>query len=857
VSKGRYAFSALACILFWSFNQLYAQTVLHFPRVISAPDIFTGIAITNPTPDDGSVTFTAYLPDGRRLSGNGIRNPVTISLPAGSQHARLSSEIFGSGLDFNGWVQATSSTSGLTGFSLNGTSAATDFDGTVAVSPASDFWFPFVSGSGAAITELTVANVHAETVSAVLTLYAADGSTTVSKQIALPAHGLIRQTLQNIFGSDLVSASHVRVQSTRSLIGYQVVADFELPSTTIARETIAQSAQEPTDSKTSVIPQFAPGGDWLSYFGVVNASGLPQEVTLTAFREDGTKWDLPENPKHFELGGYASMRSTVRDLFGFSDDTLNTGWIEVRSTLGFVIGYIGYGNIRTPSFAVVSATDITTTSKVLVYSHIAEGDGYYTGMTVVNAAAEPADVDLFILRPDGTTIGRTGFSIPAGGRVGKLFRELMPASLTQVGGWIFLRSSQPLAGSVLFGDTSGSALASVPQQVGGLGFPPPDQKVAAITGTVRQADGTPFSDLPVTLNGQVDANTRTDGSGRFVFLQLPTGDYMVTAGTPGFDVSPLTRSVGLSNANVDGVDFRAVKLASADRPVIRLLTPSNAFAGNGPFQIGIIGLNFTPSSQVELNGALLPANFVDETRLNAAVPPSLTNRAGLVSVTVMTPGSGRSNPLELMLSPIPQNPLLAGSVPVGSYPAGVAVDSSLQIALVANEASDTVTVLDLRTLSRITDVVVQRSPSDGVAIHAAKKLALVSNAGSDSVSVIELTNYAVIRTISVGRFPLGVAINPNTNRAVVVNGEGDSVSILDLDNLTVLRTISVGLRPASVAINPRTNEAVVSNRASDTVSVIDLVTSTVSATIPVRSFPRGVAIHAQHNIAVVVMPMSA
>ena len=93
--KGRNAVLALLCLLLWSSQQLYGQSVLDFPSIISSKDVFTGIAITNPSSRQVSVTFTAYLPDGRRLSGDGIRNPVTVSLPPASQHARLFGEIFG------------------------------------------------------------------------------------------------------------------------------------------------------------------------------------------------------------------------------------------------------------------------------------------------------------------------------------------------------------------------------------------------------------------------------------------------------------------------------------------------------------------------------------------------------------------------------------------------------------------------------------------------------------------------------------------------------------------------------------------------------------------------------------------
>src|SRR5205823_84821 len=146
-----------------------AQTVLQFPRVVSNASTFTGLAVSNPTPVEAPVTFTAYLPDGSTFAPPGIANPQTIKIPAGGQLAKLFSEVFGT-RDFNGWVQATSSSSGLTGFFLNGNGALTDLDGSGAIDPAAEFVLPFAAEDSVTKTELTIVNVNAEPASATLTL---------------------------------------------------------------------------------------------------------------------------------------------------------------------------------------------------------------------------------------------------------------------------------------------------------------------------------------------------------------------------------------------------------------------------------------------------------------------------------------------------------------------------------------------------------------------------------------------------------------------------------------------------------------------------------------------------------------
>ena len=124
---------------------VYGQTVLQFPRVISNSSGFTGLAVGNPTVVEASVTYTAFQPDGTPFAGSGITNPVTLTIPAGGQVAKLFGEIFGT-RDFNGWVQAVSGTPGLTGFFLNGNWALTDLDGAGAINATAEFVLPFENG---------------------------------------------------------------------------------------------------------------------------------------------------------------------------------------------------------------------------------------------------------------------------------------------------------------------------------------------------------------------------------------------------------------------------------------------------------------------------------------------------------------------------------------------------------------------------------------------------------------------------------------------------------------------------------------------------------------------------------------
>jgi YVTN family beta-propeller protein len=833
-------------------SSLLAQTVLDFPRVISNGSLFTGLAVGNPTPAEVSVTFTAYQANGALLAGDGIQNPITLRIPAGGQLAKLTGEIFGN-RDFNGWVEAASSARGLTGFFLNGNALLTDLDGSGATEASAELVLPLASAEGATKTELTILNPNTDAAAATVTLYAAGGQTLATRDVTLAGRSLIRQTLQGIFGNrDFSGASHVKVRSDRELVGQEVVADFQIPGSTVGRETMALGAFRPSAATRYVLPQFATGGGWLSLVGLVNAAGLGQEITLTAYKEDGTLWNVPSNPKRIALDANGGLRTTAQELFGFSDDTFALGWIEVQSPLGFLSSYIGFGNTLTPSFAAVAGTETTAASRYEVFSQVAEGAGYFTGLTVVNPGRETAVIEFYTLRADGTTVGRSTFNVGPNQRVGKLFSELLPASLDQVGGWGFLRSSQPVIGAVLFGSTNGFALANVPQQVPAGDFIPPAQTTGAITGAVRAA-GEPIGEVEIRIAGPVNTTRMTDGLGRYTFGQLPPGDYKITATRTDAQFVPATRALTLDRQNIDGVNFEAGGLIPAAAPAIQFLSPVSTFAGTRAFSLRVLGGNFTPASVVRVNDQPIPTTFINPGELQAIIPATQLIQPATVPVTVETPapGGGVSGRLEFTINALPKDPLIEGRAAVGAFPAGVAVDAGRGTVLITNQSSDSVSVVNLKTLQTNTNIKVGRSPAEGIAVDTARAIAVVANPGSNSVSVIDLKTNQVTKEIPVGSFPIGVAINTRTGRALVANGQSDSVSVLNLDTLTVIAQIPVGVRPSGIAIQAEANQAVVADSSSNTVSIIDLTTNAVIGTVPVGQFPRGVAIDAAFNMAVV------
>jgi len=403
-------------------SHLLAQGVLNIPRVVSTPDLFTGIAIGNPASAEVTATFTAYQADGTPLATAG--NPVTLTIPAAGQISKNFSDLFGTKAPFNGWVQVTSAAA-LTGFFLNSNYALTDFDGSGVGDPSAEFILPLAASDGTSVTELTLVNVNADPATVTLTLYGSDSAVLSTATASMPGRGLIRQTLAALFGNqvDVTSASHFRISADRPIVGYEVVANYLVTGNGVRRETASVSAQQTTSATSYVLPEFVTGGGWLSLLGLVNGSGISQQVTLTAYKEDGTLWDSPSNPTRILLNGNGGLRTTVRDLFGFSDDAVETGWIKVTGSVGFLSSYVATGNQTTPSFALVTGIDAGAASRYQVLSQVSEGAGLFTLLTLVNPGTRPADLELYSLRPDGSVVGQSTFSLGPNQRTGGLLRE--------------------------------------------------------------------------------------------------------------------------------------------------------------------------------------------------------------------------------------------------------------------------------------------------------------------------------------------------------------------------------------------------------------------------------------------------
>jgi YVTN family beta-propeller protein len=142
-----------------------------------------------------------------------------------------------------------------------------------------------------------------------------------------------------------------------------------------------------------------------------------------------------------------------------------------------------------------------------------------------------------------------------------------------------------------------------------------------------------------------------------------------------------------------------------------------------------------------------------------------------------------------------------------SYSSPIAISDDDALLVVANTLNGTVSLINVAgdANAKLTEIQVGEEPRS-VAITPDKKFAYVTNQASGTVSVIDLSSQAKVTDIPVGVEPYGIALTPDAARAYVANSASNTVSVIDTASNTVVATIPVpGVQPRGIAI---TNKAV-------------------------------------------------
>jgi hypothetical protein len=457
----------MAVIAVLSPSWCYGQSTLNFPRVVERQNFSTtGFALVNPSPERAGVTFTIYKADG------GVMGTSAETVPARGQFSKLASELFPLAAGA-GWIQVTSTVTGLQGFWVAG-DFSTFADGAEAAPSSTELVLPLIS----ARSEINIVNTGGTDITVLLNLLGTDGFDVSGLPFPqrVPAKGSFKADMTSIFRLDDPNLpSHIRITCP--------CANGSFAATVIVRDLLsapswAAANGVPVASGTTTIyfPHVVDGpqgnANWRSLLGITNLSAIASNsVSITFSTESGeivrtNQQTIPPN---------GAIRLAARDLVG-PGAGFQSGWMRVTSTNEVPLtGYIAYADLVPSGVAVVPPQGSAETS--LLFGHIADLPPWLTGIALLNTNNVPADVDVFAISPDGLLIGRKSFSLGAGTNSAKLLRELIPETQTRKsdGGLVFVWSSLPIFGIELFFSRDQRILANVSagRILPGIVFVPP------------------------------------------------------------------------------------------------------------------------------------------------------------------------------------------------------------------------------------------------------------------------------------------------------------------------------------------------------------------------------------------------
>jgi DNA-binding beta-propeller fold protein YncE len=170
-------------------------------------------------------------------------------------------------------------------------------------------------------------------------------------------------------------------------------------------------------------------------------------------------------------------------------------------------------------------------------------------------------------------------------------------------------------------------------------------------------------------------------------------------------------------------------------------------------------------------------------------------------------------------------PSVIGTITVGKQPSGMAISPSGELALVANRADGTISVLSIRGKDvLVVDTVSVGAPADGVSVVAItpdSKHALATKAAADKVALLSIDGTKVTygkRDLPTGIYSYNVAVAPDGKLALTADtgaggssdGNADTISVIDLeaDPPRVIDHVTVGDSPEGLAISPKGDLAV-------------------------------------------------
>src|SRR5206468_1253801 len=137
------------------------------------------------------------------------------------------------------------------------------------------------------------------------------------------------------------------------------------------------------------------GGGYTTRLTMVNPAAVQQQLQLT----------LDKTTVQRTIPAFGRLDESIAQLFNISGNNQTSGYLKVQTADSAGVGVTGYVEIAASEGLVRTTTPIAREGqRKLMFSHIAQGGSYFTGLALLNTEAAAATVTIEVNSPSGTLL---------------------------------------------------------------------------------------------------------------------------------------------------------------------------------------------------------------------------------------------------------------------------------------------------------------------------------------------------------------------------------------------------------------------------------------------------------------------
>ncbi len=474
----------LFAVVSFNNNVVYmVEDTFHFPITkfwLNDEDIFTGIALVNPSENDAELWGAAYASSGLVLIDDPdtddveYANPIIVNLPAGHQKTFLAEELVEplTQDDFTGWVDMDSDSEGVSALMLYGDYDLKSLDGLVSHNGNyRRMIFPDIRVKGESLNgELTILNPNLKSGDVEINLYNEFGGRVDTFSFPIATRSFYSVMLKDIDATvaednglftestwDNLNYGYIEVLSSEgALQGFQRgIEKGKMSMLNAWGEGSLES--ESTEFYVPTVVTLHGAESWINVINTNYSDGEDDDgdgedddlddeniwVTIKFWTDYGAL--LSERLVLIERNSYRIELADLFDLYETGEYV--TGWLEIEASR---TGLAGNVELRLNDKNMTQLPLQVAGSGEFLLGHVAEGFGIETGIAMVNPSEEDAQVVMQVFNAEGEITGEAEFTVPAQAHLTQLLKEYIPGFGNQNGGYIKINSDSSIVVLELF-----------------------------------------------------------------------------------------------------------------------------------------------------------------------------------------------------------------------------------------------------------------------------------------------------------------------------------------------------------------------------------------------------------------------